>query len=304
MLLTGFVPAQAASDVVFRNGFDSGFQIQTPEMTVAPGEETTYCYYFRAPNAGATGVRRWSSLMQPGMPRLILFAAHDGNWQPLELQPPETLTQASCGMGIGSNNTAWIYAAHDPVSELAFPTDDGNDSPLVAELQPNQPIYLQMRVSNPGVAPLTTSALLEAESLGSDTAYTKSASYLTVNTNIHVPPLTNATVTATCAVPSNVRFWWLSTRTHRFATLAEIADAASGLVVSHDWAHPAIAQFAAPGFYSFSPSGMTYRCTYGNPTPSPISFGESETSDETCMGIGYFFPAVHSATCVNSTGPL
>ena len=96
----------------------------------------------------------------------------------------------------------------------------------------------------------------------------------------------------------------MTTQTHHFATLAEVGDGPATLVSSTDWAHPAITQFAAPEFHTFSPSGLTYRCTYVNPTPSTIHFGESEATDETCMAIGYFFPAEHAAICINGVGPL
>lgn len=296
------LPSAQAGDVVFRNGFDSGFQIQTPDITVAPGAEETWCYYFRTPDTAA-GVRRWASLMQPGMAHFIVYTAYDSSWQPVELAPPGTLTQTPCQTG-GGNLAGWLYAAHDPVEQLVFPATDGSGSPVAAGLQAAHPVFLQMFVSNAGDTPLTTSALLEAETLGSDTEYTRTASYLTLNTNINIPPLGNAVVTATCAAPPSASFWWLSTRTHRFATQSKIADGATTLVVSSDWEHPAAAQFSAPDFHSFSLSGMTYECAYANPTGSAIHFGDSETSDEACMGIGMFFPATHPAMCVNGTGPL
>jgi len=222
--------AAHAGDFVFRNGFDPGFQVQTPDITVAPGETATYCYYFRTPNMGSAGIRRWSSLMQPGMHHLILYAAYGSGWQPLERQPPGTLTQTTCGLAAGGGNPAWIYAAHERSEELVFPDDDGSGAPLAVELLPNQPVFLQMYVFNAGSDPITTSALLEAESLG--VAYTKTATYLTVNTNLSIPPnVTGYLVTETCAVPPDVRFWWLSTRTHHFAMLSEIEDATSDLAV-------------------------------------------------------------------------
>jgi len=302
-LLMAFEPVQASSDVVFRNGFDPGFQIQAPDITVAPGADEVWCYYFRTPNIGTAGVRRWASLMQPGMTHFIVYATYNTSWQPVDLVPPGTLTQTPCQTG-GGSYAGWLYAAHDPAAQMIFPATDGSGSPLATELLPDQPVFMQMFVSNAGTEPLTTSALLEAETLGSDTAYTRTASYLTFNTNINIPPNQSATATATCAAPANASFWWLSTRTHHFATQSKITDGATTLVVSNDWTHPNVAQFAAPSFHSFSPSGLTYECSYANTTGSAVSFGESEVTDETCMGIGFFFPAAHPAMCVNGTGPF
>ncbi len=108
----------------------------------------------------------------------------------------------------------------------------------------------------------------------------------------------------TCQVPTASKFWWLSTRTHKFAAFSKIRDAGSDVVVSNDWAHPAVLLSSAPTFVQFSPAGMTYQCAYNNPGGSPIQSGESESSDEACIGVGYFFPATRPATCINNVGPL
>lgn len=292
------VPARATGDLIFRSGFERGFTIETPEITAAPGDAYTWCYFVRTPNAGATGIRRWSSTMRPGMHHLIVYGTYDAGWQPLETHPSGTLSQGSCfGTGTGR-----MYAAHDAVSALALP-DDGGGMPLAFDLQPGQPIAIEMYVPNAAGAPLTTSAVLQADILPDGAPFTKTASYQTVNIAISIPPNSNVTLTKTCAVPSNVKFWWLSTRTHHFATLSTISDGATMLVASSDWEHPAVAMPASPG-YAFSASGLTYACSYANTTPSTVSFGESEMTDELCVGVGFFFPAAHPAICLNDTGPF
>lgn len=293
-----------ASDLVFRNGFDPGFQIQTPDITVAPGAEEIWCYYFRTPNTDVAGVRRWASLMQPGMAHFIVYAAYSSSWQPIEMVPPGTLTQTPCGLGTGSTLPGWLYSTYAPAEQMVFPDTDGSGSPVAAELQAGQPVFLQMFVSNSGTAPLTTSALLEAETLGTDRVYTKTASYLALNTNIAIPAMGSASVTATCVSPPFTSFWWLSTRTHRFATQSKISDGSTTLVVSDDWAHPTIAQFSPANFHAFPSNGITHDCSYVNPTANVIQYGESETTDETCMSIGFFFPAAHPAICYNGSGPF
>lgn len=293
------VPALATGDLIFRNGFERGFTIETPEITAAPGETNTYCYFVRTPNTGATGIRRWWSMMRPGMHHLIVYATYNGSWQPLETNPPGTLSPGSCfGTGTGR-----MYAAHASVSELALPDDDGAGMPLAFDLQPGQPIAIEMYVPNVTDTPLTTAAILQADVLPDGVPFTKTASYQTVNTEISIPPNSAATRTKTCAVPPGVRFWWLSTRTHHFATSSAIEDGATTLVVNGDWEHPNAALPPPPG-YTFSASGLTYTCSYFNPTAFPVSFGESEMTDELCVGIGFFFPAAHPAICLNSTGPL
>jgi hypothetical protein len=311
MLLTALavapLPAAATVDVVFQNGFERGFQILTPEIVVAPGEESTYCYYFLAPDNGPLGVRRWSSKMGAGMHHLILYASYDGTWAPKQVQPAGTLTQASCGLSDGGTFPGWMYAAHNPTEDLVLPADDGSGTPLAIELVAGQPMFLQMVILNPTDMPVTASALLKAEALGEGEAYVKTASYFTTNTNIAIPPNSSGTqVSGTCAVPPAVKFWWLSTRTHKYAMEAKISDIGADIVVSTDWEHPAVMTYAAP-FHTFSTgpgAGLTYRCTYANSTNRTVTTGDSEETDEVCHAIGFFFPAEHPALCVNSFGPL
>jgi hypothetical protein len=294
----------AGGDIVFENGFDPfyGFEIQTPDIAVAPGEEANWCYYFRSPNADAIGVKRWSSTMEGGMHHLILFETISAG-APIDRQPPGTLTKIPCGFE-GSGNAYWMYAAHDASAELVLPTDDGSGTPLAAEVAPTQTFFLQMYVLNLTELPFTTSAHVKAEALAPSTPYTKTASYITTATSFSIGPgAVGQSVQNTCPTPPGVKFWWLSTRTHQYAQEAKILDGATTLLVTSDWEHPTIATYAAPDFYTFSASGLTYRCTYNNPNGFPLQPGESETSNESCIGIGYFFPATQPYFCLNSLGP-
>jgi hypothetical protein len=239
------------------------------------------------------------------MHHLILYATYDSNWNPAERQPPGTLTPGSCDLFGGGGFAGWVYAAHEAAQELVLPPDDGAGSPLAVEVLPDQPFALQMYIPNASVDPITASARLEAEALAPATEFTKTATYVTTIISLLIPPNTASyTVQETCATPPDVKFWWLSTRTHHFATSASVSDDSTTLLVTADWEHPTQATYDPPGFYEFSTSGLTYECVYSNPTGSPIASGESETTDEACMAIGYFFPATRPMLCVDSTGPL
>jgi hypothetical protein len=299
--------AHAGSDLIFANGFEPhlGFELATPGIVVPAQTSATYCYYFRAPNTSTLGIKRWASTMSPGMHHLILFATYDSGWNPSERQPPGSLTQIPCGFSEGGGNAAWVFAAHDPLEELVLPTDDGSGTPLAVEVMPSQPMFVQMYVRNSGSTPLTASAVLTADALAPADTYTKSATYLAANLTFSIPaPAAGFPAQQTCAVPAAAKFWWFSTRTHHFATESRIEDAGSPLVVSTDWQHPASMTFDPPAFHSFPASGMTYRCTYDNPTGAPIHAGEDEESNEACIGVGYFFPAARPSLCINDLGPL
>ena len=40
-----------------------GFQVTTPEVTIMPHQEITYCYYFHTPNTENMVIKKWSSSM-------------------------------------------------------------------------------------------------------------------------------------------------------------------------------------------------------------------------------------------------
>ncbi|MEO5625490.1 MAG: hypothetical protein ABIQ70_05740, partial [Dokdonella sp.] len=115
-----------ADSIVFQDGFEFGFQVLTPDIVVAPGEEATYCYYFHTPNTGTMGIRRWASTMSAGTHHMILYATFDSNGNPIDVQPPGTLTQSPCSISSGSNFASWIYAAHNPNEDLVVPSDEGS----------------------------------------------------------------------------------------------------------------------------------------------------------------------------------
>lgn len=319
ILALGAGPAAAGSGAVFADDFESGgtcrwghgtsscpgFQVQTPGVEIAPGEEATWCYYFQTPNSATLGIRRWTSTLGPGVHHAILFTTYDTNWDPIDAQPPGTLTQDPCGYGVAGGYAAWTYAAHSVAEELALPGDDGAGTPLAVEVAAGQPAYLRMHFVNSGTEPITSSVFLGAEALAPAVGYTKTATYLTYNGNISIPPgAVGDTETQTCAAPEEVEFWWLSTHTHRNATEAKIRDGATTLVITTDWESPSATLFSAPTFYAFSASGLTYECTYNNVGAGTITSGDSEVSDETCIGIGYFFPATRPMFCYNSFGPF
>lgn len=302
LLALASLPASAAMDVIYQDGFDPhfGFQIQTPLIAVQPGQATSFCYYSHTPNSGALGIRRWLSTMAPGIDRMIVYTTS------IDRQPVGTLTQDPCGFNTGGGIPAFVYIAHDASQDLVFPGNDGNDLPLAMQIAPGQPIVIEMFTSNYTGTPVTASVLLKAEAIDPFRAYTRSATYLTEASDFEIPAQTNGfSVQKTCSVPTGAKFWRLSTRTHKFATESAIRDGSSEMALTTNWEHPEAAEFRSLPFYAFTSGGLTYRCVYSNTTNSRITAGDDESTDESCMGIGYFFPApTGSKLCINNTGPL
>ena len=125
-----------------------GFQIQTPEVDILPGQEITYCYYFRTPNTETLPVRRFASEMDPVTTKVMMFRTSNQLGQAVDVNPPGTLSAADCGILVPNTFPRFAYEAHTPSAELTFPSDDGNGSPLALEIAPLSSGYLVLRQKN------------------------------------------------------------------------------------------------------------------------------------------------------------
>jgi hypothetical protein len=279
-----------------------GFQVVTPDVTLAPGQELTSCYYFHTPNSEPMAIKKWSSSMTVGAHDLVLYTTAS------DIMPPGTVSDVGCGAFVGGNLPSWTYAANSPTAALALPADDGSGKPLGLVVAAATPAFVQVHYVNSTSGSLTAHATISADALDAGVAYTRTAAYLATAATISIPPgATSHVESRTCGVPAGARFWALSTRAHKHAvqTLVEDGTAGAGtvLLTSTDWEHPAVKTWGAP-FYTFATDKLTYQCTYDNPGISTITSGASDATDEACMAIGYFFPATRSLLCVDNTGPL
>jgi hypothetical protein len=301
LLAIASVPANAFVDLILQDGFQQRlqFQIQSPNISIEAGDAQTYCYYFSMPNTTTAAVKHWLSHMDTGIHHAILFST------PTAAAPDGTLTQNPCATFPGGQVSTWLYAAHSTDEDQVFPSSDGNGNPVALEIAAGQPAFLQIYLVNGSTQALSPSISITADALDPQQTYTKTAAYLTTNSTVDIPAGTlGYPVQNTCAVPANVKFWWLSTRTHHFAMQSKISDGSTDLIVSNDWADPSVALFPAPSFYQFT-NGLTYACTYNNAGGDRVLFGDSESTNELCMGIGYFFPAnAGGKTCTNNSGPF
>lgn len=311
-------PARPMGPPVFLDGFESGdscswavgtttcpgFTITSPPLEVEPGQEVTYCYYFRTPNQAAAGIRRWQLTTGATVHDAAVFATYDFSGNPADREPPGTFANVNCGFLNVGTRANWVFGVHASGEELLMPADDGSGSPLAMEVLADQSMFLRIHFMNLTDTAVVDSVTLTAESLSAAASYTKTASYMTYHTNISIGAGQSGSVTATCGVPAGVEFWWLSTETHQFGTQTKLQDGAVVLVTSTDWQSPVIATYSAPTFLDINAvGGLTYHCEYQNFTGGVVVTGDGP-GDENCIAIGYFFPATQPYICFNSTTPI
>jgi hypothetical protein len=139
-------------------------------------------------------------------------------------------------------------------------------------------------------------------------AVTAAAPFVTYNTNINLPAApspstpTSDTVNGDCSVAPDAKFYFVSTHTHKQGIRTFVKDGAAMVFNSNNWAEPGQTTWGAQPFFSFTTGHLSYQCEYENPNGYRIQDGDSAATDETCVAIGYYFPAVNHTGhfCLNS----
>ena len=283
-----------------------GFQIVSPDVTIQPGQEITYCYYFRTPNTAPLVIKRWASAMTPGSHHMILYTTKT------DTMPPGTISATTCGGFGASNLPSWTYAAQTPTAEVALPSDDGTGLPLGQVIAAGTPAYFQMHYLNATDAAIQAHVTLNAEAYPAGAKYTQTAVYVTYNASISIPPGAVGHVeNMACDVPAGAKFWSMSTHSYKQSVKTVVKDgtaaAAATVFSSVDWEHPGARAWAAAPYYAFTSGKLTYECTYdntGDNAGSTVVAGPSAAVNEMCMASGYYFPATRPLFCLNNLGPF
>ena len=275
-----------------------GFQITSPPIDVQPGQDVTWCYYFRTPNLARLAVKRFASALGPAG-RGVVFFTTAVNGREAERRPAGEVSIADCELFTGITRPTWRYAGYGASHELPFPTDDGHGHPMAMEIPPMAAGVLMMHFKNETAAPVTSSVTLNAEALD-DPVYTPTSTLLSYDGTISIPPQTTGHVeTQSCAVPAGVQFWNLTTFAHKQAVRTSVLDGLNLLFESTDWTNPGAYTSSTPPFTAFASTKLSHGCTYDNPTTRTITTGPSQQTDEQCLGVGYFFPASAPRLCYN-----
>ncbi|HEU4730334.1 MAG TPA: hypothetical protein VFT22_20695 [Kofleriaceae bacterium] len=269
---------------------DHGFQIMSPSVEVAAHEDTTYCYYFHAPNTSDLSIKKWASRSTDGVHDIALYST------PKDLQKAGTLSADGCGFFANGIGPVWMYSSDELIDEVQLPADDGAGVPVGQLVPPGKSLFLVMHFVNSTAAPVHAHVELNAYAYDDTIAVTPAGSFYTYNDKILVPSgsataPTTGMVTGSCEVPASAKFYLLSTHTHKQGVHTTVADAATTVFDSTSWDHPGAASWPGSPFYTFTSGKLSYQCQYVNPNNYQIVSGDDPTSEETCMAVGYFFPS-------------
>ena len=288
-------------DASMGSGTPPAFEVISKDAMLQPGEQITYCYHFHTSNTSEALINKWVADMTPASHHAILFLLPGGS-----STPDGTLDTANCG----GQNGVWTFATQNEHAELDLPADDGTGKPLAQKIAPNTAAEIQLHYLNATDGPLAAHIDIKAYGLPANTAFTETDAYVTYQYQISVGPgATGVKVPATCPIPSGVKFWMVSTHSHKQAVDTQITDGTNMVFHSTDWEHPGAQMWMTPStFYQFSGTQLSWQCTYDNNKPPPycdnggppascsnadatVMQGQSAVTNEMCMATGYFFPA-------------
>lgn len=279
-------------------------EISSPEIPVQSGQETTYCYYFRMPTTDDLFMWQWQASFTPGVLRVALFGTG------VEIEPPGTLSAASCALlkasGPTSTPSSWLFSGTHDGAEYQFPSDDGTGKPVGLSIPAGQPAYLWMHVFNPTTETIQVNVTIHGTAYALGTAVTRAESYVMMDGNLVIPPMSTGTFERTGPIPAaDSKFASLTTHTNHLSdrTRARVDARVDGvlttLVETTDWANPGTTFFGGLGLFTPSDGMLTHRCDYDNQTNRTVTTGDSVVDDEQCIALAYYFPADRPRLCYN-----
>jgi hypothetical protein len=258
------------------------FSLPDGSVTVQPGSEGYYCYYNTLQQNTVVGA--FQSWMAPGSSHhFITFE-----------ETPQHADGEVSSCAFGSGNWRYATSVSGQIIELKFPDTVG------LQIAAGQQIDMNMHFLNAGSSP--ANPVVKLNLVYAQNVQNYATAMISFNAGINVPAGGMQTVNGTCTAPGGSNFFTLTTHTHKWATNAQVNLVRGGqttnIVNTTDWEKPDTAIWNGPTWLTMGPGdSFTYSCTYSNSGPIPITVGETATSNEMCMAIGYFFPT-GTASCL------
>src|SRR5262249_28284036 len=133
----------------------------------------------------------------------------------------------------------WTYMTQTAHQEQELPADDGAGKPLAQRIPAHAAAVFQLHYLNATDGVLAAHMDLKAYGLAPGLTYTETAAYVAYQYQISVGPgATGVTVPGACPLPPGVKFWMVSTHSHKQSVATKVMDGSTELFRSTDWEHP------------------------------------------------------------------
>jgi hypothetical protein len=277
------------------SGADAGSPIAIASIgpiPVAASQETTVCIVTRLGNTEALVATSFVSDLAPGSHHLILYRSSE---------TAEQTTPFACSpfQGVLSGDVPLLIATR---AHLEYDLPGGVGVQLAAD----QMVKIEAHYIN------TTAAQIEGSGTVSITGTPLADAGTFLPADVGLWGTTNINIPAEASFQTPVNFqvgvagtkiFAMTTHEHQLGTEAEVWSSASAGDVSDKVADDT--NWAAPAFETFDPAiamngtnGLSYQCSWKNPSSSAVSFGESAL-DEMCFVILYYYPSFGTDLCLD-----
>jgi hypothetical protein len=270
------------------------FELEIRIDGVAPGTEDTRCMQTRLPNAAPVAIGRLVNAISNSSHHFVVstIAEPAEGQPPLEENPTPTPCRPFLAPLIGSPLA--ITQKHDDSYQLP----QGIGYALV----PNQMIHLELHFINSGTEPVNISARTQLYPLQEGELEHEASVMVVGNLNVAIPPMSAHTLGPTYAQVEDkyngIKIYAMTGHTHRYGTNVHVdsLDAANGTPTPRYaldefiWDAPEVVTFN-PAFQITPGGGFSYSCSWYNPTPNELLFGES-ANQEMCFFWVYYYPRV------------
>jgi hypothetical protein len=256
----------------------NGYQLQTPDLPLAAGEEKYLCYTVTLTESKDVAVTQFSSSASAAVHHFEIFRT----------VAPEPAGLFDCSQTLIKQTWLPLFGGGVAAGGLQLPAGAGFQIPRNAQL------LLQLHLLNATKSALTTRVSVEMTYAADATKVTPAGIFAIGSMNINLPAGASGTQIAThCALPKALNVFAVQPHMHQLGTRITFehgtsAADASVMYQRDPWVFGAqpIDLFTA-NLASGDYVGTT--CTYDNPTAQAVTYGES-TKNEMCYFVLFYTP--------------
>ena len=255
---------------------------------MAPGVEATQCIKARLPNAGPLAIQRIVNEISSSSHHFVVSTIREEEAGDEQLEPEDCFPFRAPLLGA-------------PLAITQKRLDTYQTPPGVGyAITAHQMIHLELHYINRTQAPVDIVARTDLYPLPQGELEHEASVLLVGDLRVSIPPNSPHTLGPKYQdIPDDfegVNFFAITGHTHRFGTNVQVGSGA-GLDAEVNpryqpedfiWDEPEVTTFS-PAFQVPAGGGFTYSCSWNNPTPDTLIFGES-ANQEMCFFWAYYYP--------------
>jgi hypothetical protein len=249
---------------------DSTITLTMSPFVVPAGGEVYRCQNFANPFGGEGAFDAIESHMTAGSHHLAVFYRDGISDGPVE----------ECS---GLEFSAGPFGTQLRDDKVTYPPG------IAAVMTAGQGIRLNAHYVNTTSQDLSPTVVLKLHRVPPDAQFQRAGLFTMTTLKIDVQPYENKTIPVDCTAPADMNILSVTSHMHKHGVAFRSNVAGEALYTSSTWDDPP-RQFFDPSRLIKSGDKVHFECDFVNQTASPLTFGESASTDEMCVLLGQFYP--------------